>query len=172
MDVTVEKKIVLAAYNVASKETKEVLEMLFGKDIFSPKDIKDRVKTYEDACKEFGWIPREFKGLKKDEIAYIKLKTIVSALNEGWVPDWKDSNQYKYWAWFNMSDLKEWYSRVVARSCNDSYTNGGVAYANADYYSTYTDSAYGSRLAFKSGDLAIYCGNQFAKLWAEYLLIL
>ena len=40
-------------------------------------------------------------------------------------------------------------SRVVARSCNNSYTNGGVAFAYCNYTSSYTSSYCGSRLAFK-----------------------
>lgn len=40
-------------------------------------------------------------------------------------------------------------SRVVARSCSDTYTNGGVACTRAYYDSSSTDSDYGSRLAFR-----------------------
>lgn len=171
MDITVKKQNVIAAYNAANKETKEWLEVLFGKDILPPKSIIDRIKSYEDACRELGCEPRCFSGMSKDEVAYIKLKTIVHALNEGWVPDWGNLDQYKYWVWFNMPDLKDWYSRVVARSCDSSITYGGVAYASADGVSAVTNSNCGSRLAFRTRDLAIYCGNTFASLWAEYLLI-
>nr|WP_129729964.1 hypothetical protein [Parabacteroides goldsteinii] len=164
------------AYNVADEKTKPVIEALFGKEAVKPlrpEDVRERVKSYEDACEELG-IPvvTDWGDMKIDEIAYAKLKTIVWALNEGWVPDWEDSDQYKYWAWFDMSDLNQWYSRVVARSCSYSYTNGGVACASCSNASADTSSNYGSRLALKSRDLAIYCGNTFASLWAEYLLIL
>lgn len=164
------------AYSVADEKTKPVLEALFGKEAVKPersKDVRDRIKSYEDACEELGMpVVTDWGDMKIDEIAYAKLKTIVWALNEGWVPDWEDSDQYKYWVWFNMSDLNEWYSRVVARSCDSSSSNGGVAYAVANYDSTVTHSNYGSRLALKTRDLAVYCGNTFASLWAEYLLIL
>ena len=31
-----------------------------------------------------------------DEIARRKLETIAAALNEGWKPDWNNTDQYKY----------------------------------------------------------------------------
>ena len=175
-NIVLNKQNVEAAYKVADDNTKAVLTALFGESVVKPvrpEDVKERVKSYEDACEELG-IPvvTDWGDMKIDEIAYAKLKTIVWALNEGWVPDWEDSDQYKYWVWFNMSDLNQWYSRVVARSCDFSDANGGVAYAYCYYTSAYTSSGYGSRLALKSRDLAIYCGNTFASLWAEYLLIL
>lgn len=164
------------AYSVADEKTKPVLEALFGKEAVKPersKDVRDRIKSYEDACKELGMpVVTDWGDMKIDEIAYAKLKIIVLALNEGWVPNWEDSDQYKYWVWFNMSDLNEWYSYVGARSCGSSGSDGGVASAYAGNDSAAANSDCGSRLALKTRDLAIYCGNTFASLWAEYLLIL
>lgn len=174
--IVLNKQNVEAAYKVADENMKVVLTALFGESAVKPvrpEDVRERVKSYEDACKELGLpVVTDWENMTPDEVAYIKLKTIVRALNEGWVPDWEDSDQYKYWVWFNMSDLNEWYSRVVARSCSYSYSNGGVAFANCGNTSSSTGSSCGSRLAFRTRDLAIYCGNTFASLWAEYLLIL
>lgn len=132
--IVLNKQNVKAAYKVADDNTKVVLAALFGEDTVKPersKDVRDRIKSYEDACEELGMpVVTDWGDMKIDEIAYAKLKTIVWALNEGWVPDWEDSDQYKYWVWFNMSDLNEWYSRVVARSCVSSYSYGGVACAS------------------------------------------
>ena len=175
-NIVLNKQNVEAAYKVADDNTKVVLTALFGESAVKPvrpEDVRERVKSYEDACEELGMpVVTDWGDMKIDEIAYAKLKTIVWALNEGWVPDWEDSDQYKYWVWFNMSDLNDWYSRVVARSCSYSSSYGGVACAYCSYASAYTSSYYGSRLAFRTRDLAIYCGNTFASLWAEYLLIL
>ena len=71
----------------------------------APKDITKRVKTYADACAVLGIEPMNEDvftklGFTKDEIAYRKLKTIAEALNEGWRPNWADSNEYKYFPWF------------------------------------------------------------------------
>jgi hypothetical protein len=60
-------------------------------------DIKDRVKTYEDACAELGRQPYNEDalmklGLTRNDIAYQKMVVIVEALNEGWKTDVCDSN--------------------------------------------------------------------------------
>lgn len=43
--VTIQKEAILEAYKQASEEKKKVLENLFGKDMFLPKDITERIKT-------------------------------------------------------------------------------------------------------------------------------
>ena len=65
-------------------------------------EITDRVKTYEDACKVLGVEPineqnAKAQGFRSDEIARRKLETIAAALNEGWKPDWNNTDQYKYY---------------------------------------------------------------------------
>lgn len=51
---------------------------------------------------------------------------------------------YQWWPGSTNSE-----PRVVRRSNNNSHTNGGVAYASANYAASYTNSNYGSRLAFR-----------------------
>ena len=41
-------------------------------------------------------------GFRPDEIARRKLETITEALNEGWRPDWNNTNEYKYFPWFRI----------------------------------------------------------------------
>jgi len=65
----------------------------------------DRIKTFEDACAELELYPEEvlagfMKTASTDEIAYRKLRIIAEALNEGWKPDWSNSDEYKYYPWF------------------------------------------------------------------------
>lgn len=96
----------------ASKEAERLAEklgvnttVLQAVKTVAPKDITKRVKTYADACAVLGIEPMNETvlaklGFAKDEIAYRKLKTIAKALNEGWRPDWANSNEYKYWPWF------------------------------------------------------------------------
>ena len=52
--VSIKKEYVLNAYKHASEEQKALLESMFGKDMFKPKDIMERVKTFEDAYNELG----------------------------------------------------------------------------------------------------------------------
>jgi hypothetical protein len=72
-----------------------------------PVKITDRIKTVLDVLDFHGITQSQFNascaGLSEDEINYRILKLLVLALNEGWVPDWKNHNQYKYFPWFEMA---------------------------------------------------------------------
>lgn len=100
----------LVAFRNAGKEGKQVLSDLFGKQVALYDNITDRVKSFEDACQVLGIstnVP-EVKGLprkhQKAIIANYKLIVIAEALNEGWKPNWQDSDEYKYYPWFDMSN--------------------------------------------------------------------
>lgn len=72
-------------------------------------EITDRIKTYEDACKVLGVEPineqnAKAQGFRPDEIARRKLETIAAALNEGWKPDWNNTDQYKYYPYFYIQE--------------------------------------------------------------------
>lgn len=116
-----------------------------------------------------------------DVIAFIKLRIIVAAINEGWTPQFT-ADEYRWFPWFalytkeeidNMSEkdreergLSEG-SRVVARSGSGAYTNGGVAFVHANSDSSYTSSDIGSRLAFSDKRRARYAGRQFLELYRD-----
>lgn len=126
----------------------------------APKDIRKRIKTYPDACEFLGVEPIVDEvllklGFTKDEIAYRKLKTIAKALNEGWEPDWTNSNQYKYWPWFVYNH-------------NNS---AGFGFAHTDNAAANTATHIGSRLCFKTRELAAYAGEQFEDIYNDFLLI-
>lgn len=73
-----------------------------------PKDIKERIKDFDDVLQYHGIREVDFdaecQDLSGDEIAYKQLKLIISALNEDWTADWKNSNQYKWYPYFDMND--------------------------------------------------------------------
>lgn len=157
----------IKAYKESSNDCKNILESLFGEEIFKSKDITERIKTFEDACNELGiehpfvrsynhWMNYGVYN-QPDIEAYLKLRIIVAALNEGWTPQFK-KDEWRYYPWFKFYTQKEIdkmreeeASRVVYRS---------------DYYAY----AYiGSRLTFKSRELAEYAGKQFTELYADYM---
>lgn len=47
--ISIQRENVLNAYRKASEEQKALLENMFGKEMFQPKNIMERVKTFEDA---------------------------------------------------------------------------------------------------------------------------
>lgn len=146
-----------------------------------PQNVMERVKTFKDACNELGiehdkWVQdKKDLGLEADVIAYLKLRIIAAALNEGWKPQFT-TDEYRYFPWFYLytqSEIDEMSeeekSRVVYRSSNNASANGGVAYAYASYDSSNTYTHVGSRLAFKTRELAEYAGRQFVEIWADYV---
>lgn len=189
--ITIQKENILNAYNQASGEQKSLLENLFGKDMFQPQDIKERVKTFEDACNELGdkhpLVSQYYRAfaafncevMTKELFAYLKLRIICAALNEGWKPTF-DKEEHRYYPWFYIYTKEEYEEldedekkkcRVVGRSFYNSVANGGVAYANAISASSNSHSSGGSRLAFKTRELAEYCGKQFIDIWADFLFM-
>lgn len=146
-----------------------------------PQNVMERVKTFKDSCNELGiehdkWVQdKKDLGLEADVIAYLKLRIIAAALNEGWKPQFT-TDEYRYFPWFYLytqSEIDEMSeeekSRVVYRSSYNAYASGGVAYAHASHDSSVTFTYVGSRLAFKTRELAEYAGRQFVEIWADYV---
>ena len=155
--------------------------------------VTERVKTFEDALRELGeehplakqwW---DFEAMtdggegtcdNADLVAYYKLRIITAALNEGWTPEFK-VGEWRYcpylWLytkeeWAKLSDEDKEGGLLVGGSANYSSICGfAYLYANRRPSSTY--ALYGSRLCYKSKELAMYSGRQFVELWADYYLI-
>ena len=185
--INIQKENVLNAYKNGDQDQKALLENLFGKDMFQPKDIKERIKTFEDACCELGNEHPFVKSYEKyvntasveeaDVIAYLKLRIITAALNEGWEPIF-DKDERRYYPWFYLYTQKEYEEldedekkecRVVGRSNFNSFAVGSVTFASASVVSSRSSASLGSRLAFKTRELGEYCGKQFKDIWADFL---
>ena len=152
------RQAAIKAHDEASTKGKTLLENLFGKRVFQ-KDIKERIKTFDDVIRELGDDPEEFKNAisimeEPDEIAYVKLKLIAKALNEGWTPDWSNGEWDKWYPWFDM---------------DDSSSAGRFSFRGSD--DRHSGSFVGSRLCFKSDELADYAGTQFLELYRELFVI-
>lgn len=125
-------------------------------------DIRDRVKTYEDACRVLGIdtktpeLPNIPERDRRGVTAYYKLIIIARALNEGWEPDWKDREQGKVVPYFYFD--------------RENNTTAGFASADTGNAPSYTSAYLGSRLCFKNDTLAEYAATQFEELWRDYIL--
>lgn len=181
-NIQIQQENVLNAYKNASDEQKELLEHLFGSEVFKPADVRERIKTFADAAKAVGiedpeeW-EEQYSDLEPDVLAYFKLRIITKALNEGWEPKFIPG-EYRWAPYFLLYTKEEiekmnaeTKSRVVQRSNGYSNTRGGVACVSASYDSSYTNSFFGSRLAFKSEELAEYAGKQFTEIYADFCFI-
>lgn len=149
--VTLKKEHLLKAFQEASDSEKTLLKKLYPSH-FVPVKITDRVKTFEDACEVLGidYDEDELQNHTPDELANRKIKIIVKALNEGWTPDWNNSNQYKWYPWFYLNKPGFRFDAAVS------------AWA-------YTSSLGGSRLCLKSKELAEYAANQFLGIYEEFI---
>ena len=181
---------ILTNYPQISKE-QVINEMTkaFGEEALKSQDIKERIKTFEDAVNAIGedhplvaqykTINSAFKEADNNLhlFAYTRLAIIAEALNEGWRPEYTE-DEYRYYPWFglytqeeydDMDDEDKECCRFVGRSHSDANAGGGLVYAYARYGSASSHTSIGSRLAFKSRELAIYCGKQFIEIWINYL---
>lgn len=186
--IEIQKSNALAAYDAAREagadSTMKVLEALFGEETFKPKDVTERIKTFEDACKELGieagkWLQdRAELGFEPDVIAYMKLRIICAALNEGWIPQFI-SGERRYYPWFwlyteqEIQDMDEEEKIDRHLTPTGDYRTGyaGFASAGSNNAPSAACASVGSHLCLKSAALAVYCGKQFIDIWADFSLI-
>lgn len=147
--------------------------------------VTERIKTLADAMEALGQgnpLVEEYIAVRDklrtdagELIAYLKLRIIVAALNEGWEPKF-EKGEYRYFPWFclytkgqydELDDEEK--GRCVLRSGSYTYSFYGFVYcfANGDASLSYT--SYGSRLAFRTRELAAYAGRQFIEEWADFM---
>ena len=122
------------------------------------------IKTFEQACMalgvdanalpDFSMIPeRHWKAL----MAHYKLVIIVEAVNQGWKPDWSNHNEPKYELWPDVIP-------------DETKPSGfGLSYGDTDCW--FTNAIVGSRLCFKSRELAKHTFETFKELYEDYMLI-
>ena len=192
-----EDENIRAAYEVADESGKKMLCALYpellsqiSKRALSNRPVMERVKTFDDACHELGETHPLVQALNlfeknmgentnsiPDVVAYLRLRIVVAALNEGWTPDWNDKQQRKWYPWFYIYSEEEYNNlseedkcRVVGRASSFANAVGGLVFSSSSVVSTDSFTFYGSRLAFKSKELAKYCGEQFGELWAMFHL--
>ena len=121
--------------------------------------IIERVKSYEDACcilNKWEFFDDCIDSI--DIIAYKKLKLIIEALNEGWKPNFNDINELKHYPYFSIEKYGRKNGSAGLGCC---YAFCGFGNASADV---------GSRLCFKTKELAIYAAQQFKDLYEDYYL--
>lgn len=162
------------------------LKLVDNEEAKEKKPVTERVKTFDDACKELGidaeaiqqqWQDAGITML--DEVAYQKLRIITAALNEGWEPEFKE-DEYRYYPycilytkaeieqkddeWKDEHNLQLW----VGGGSSGNGADCGLAFAPSDDAWSYAYASISARLAHKTEELAIYSGKQFTELWANY----
>lgn len=185
-----------AALNTADESVKKVLLVLLPElketeaQTAVNRPITERVKTFEDACRELGednHLVEQYRVIEEnadftsdghDIFTYLKLRIIAAALNEGWEPQFTE-DEWRWYPWFTLlteeelsEKSEEWKADRHLISTGDySGDYAGFAFAYSAYAPSITVTNFGSRLCFKSEALATYCGKQFISLWADFNMI-
>lgn len=177
-------------YRSTSNAGRQAIKEALGDKLSEALPITERVKTYEDAVRELGekhpfvefaesakW---RYEGIVgADIVAYLKLRVIVAALNEGWEPQFTEGER-RWYGWYcivskseydAMSDDDKANCRCVGRSYGNANASGGLVYSNAYCVSSYSNTSYSARLAFKSEELAEYAAKQFAELFGDFCFL-
>ena len=122
-------------------------------------------KAFKEACKKLGIsdaLPN-VDGLRQDLqlhiLDYYVLCIIVEAANDGWIADFGDHDQRKYFPW-----------PVVKAGYKAGSGGGGFACYDSDY--AYAFAYVGARLSVKSPELAEQLFNDFPELWESVKLYL
>ncbi len=118
--------------------------------------MPNRLQSFEDCCKELGINSSATISLS-DNLAFLapfianvtKAAIITAALNEGWEPDFDNSDQAKWCLYFDM--------RTNLFSL--SFVNGN-----------YGGSSVPSRLCFKSKALGEYAAKQFPEIYKSLFI--
>ena len=153
--------------------------------------VTERIKTFEDACNELGeenvlvqaYRTAEFntsgnQSDVSDVVAYLKLRVIAEALNEGWKPKFT-KDEYRYYPWFYLYTQEE-IDKMDEEKKKKLWLFGGASnndaacgLASANSYNAWSDSyaAVSARLAVKSEALAKYFGRQFIDIWSDYVAL-
>lgn len=115
---------------------------------------------------------------------FLQLRMVCEALNEGWHATCTPG-EWRYWPWFciykDMEEAKKykWSEEEIveipeAVRCvlfGGTANHGalaGFAYASSNYAPSYADAIVGSRLCFKSSEIAMHAARHFHDLWLKY----
>lgn len=123
----------------------------------------NRITTFTEACKVLNLDPEkvlpDVSAFPPPHQAALtaagKLFIIAEALNEGWKPDWTNDD-YKYYPWFDLEK-------------DEDNNPSGFRLDYVDCH--YSLSCVGSRLCFKSRELAEYAGTQFTDLYRDLMVL-
>lgn len=190
----IKKENVVNAYMAGDNSVKEMLRAMFPdiEFIAEKRPITERVKTFEDACRELSEdnaLVLHYRHLIKeneekdismtDIVAYMKLRIVCAALNEGWEPQFAEKDDIR---WYPLHSL--WTSEEL-KGKDDVWKRNKHLMSTGDYNTEYAGFAFdmssivpsngyatlGSRLCLKNQVLSDYCGKQFIELWADFTLI-
>jgi len=147
------KEVKIDANGVSITLTKEQISEI-DRQRNKSKSVTERIQTFDDIIAECGRPASYFmdSSLPKHELGYRKFVAICEVYNEGWIPDFIDGNQRKWYIYGTNFDITS--------------SSFGFSAADCAFWNTY---AYGSsRLCLKSENLANDIIKKFLKELNEF----
>lgn len=149
--ISVEDKLLTQAFNEADSDKKKMLKKYFK----FPESIIDRVKNFNDILKLSDKTLSEVipylkpKNKKERSLnAFAKIQLISEVLNQGWKPNWNNSNENKYYPYF-IKNSRGW------------------SVSSCDYWSSIAGGGFGSY--YQTSELALFAGKTFIDIYSDYL---
>lgn len=181
------KETLVAVYGNCNAVGRKAIKEQLGERLSEILPVTDRVKTFNDAVEELGEEHEAVKAYRavewylrnqmSDIKAYLQLRIITAALNEGWEPQFV-KGEYRWYGWYDLISKEDYEalsdeekSRCVGRSSFSANARGGLVYSYANGASSYSHTYSSSRLAFKSEKLAEYAAKQFIEIYADFCFI-
>ena len=153
---------------IPKKEGEALLKIL--QEQLNPENQKPEkwqdIKTFEDACKVVEPNASQLTVLEQIPIAdkdvlavqaVMKLTIVSRAMNKlandgkEWKPDWTNTSEYKYYPWLKYKS--------------------GSGFSGYDYGCDGTDAGVGSRLCFKTSDMAEHAAEHFNGLYNDFFTL-
>mgnify|MGYP001591419991 CR=1 FL=1 len=141
--------------NSIKKRENELLEIIKNN---KPKSIMEIATSIDvvlklSTPKDTEWYYKLIKiGAPKHIIAHELLIIIISVLNEGWVPDYTNTNEWKYNPIFILEN-----------------GGSGFVFSNTYYVLWTTNTTVGSRLVLRTSALAKFCGQTFLPVYNDFI---
>lgn len=181
------KETLVAVYGNCNAVGRKAIKEQLGERLSEILPVTDRVKTFNDAVEELGEEHEAVKAYRavewylrnqmSDIKAYLHLRIITAALNEGWEPQFVEGER-RWYGWYDLISKEDYEAlsdeekgRCVGRSSVNASANGGLVYSYASYASSFSSAFSSSRLTFKSEKLAEYAAKQFIEIYADLCFI-
>lgn len=118
MNIDFTQEQLVAFYRSTSADGRKAVKEALGEKFSEILPATERVKTYEDAVNELGednpivvaastasWLFPE--AVNKDLVAYMKMRVIVAALNDGWEPQFVPGEQ-RWYPWYELISKEDY----------------------------------------------------------------
>ncbi len=150
-----ENETLVKLYENSNETGRKILIDQYGQDAFI--DDNDYMKLFEGFCKDHNLVFADIVPFKDPKTtqqhsvnAHAMLQEIVPLENEGYVPNWDNSNEYKYYPWFYMPS-----------------SGSGFAFYSTDSWISY--AVAGSRLCFRTSERCELIAKKYLPIYKKWL---